>query len=197
MINKNRTHKRQTCISNFKGFPEPRRTRSIGTGVIVSLLIIRLIIASRFLSVNLPTECLLQNCPVNRLLPCQSLDIETRAGSLNKEWALIALLALMKRHANEPSVDDFCPIVDGEMNELQIGKGQTKAVINDFNPTKEYAVKVIAVSGSQQSRALQGSFAGKKTHSKHHYRLADHGSCWLDHCLCFCHRSHFSYTFFI
>lgn len=63
-------------------------------------------------------------------------------------------------HANEPSVNDFCLMVDGEMNELRIAKGQTKAIINDFNPTKEYAVKVIAVSGSQQSRALQGTFTG-------------------------------------
>lgn len=100
-------------------------------------------------------------------------------------------------HANEPSVDDFCPIVDGEMNELQIGKGQTKAVINDFNPTKEYAVKVIAVSGSQQSRALEGSFAGRKPTQSIITALwiMDHESYWLDHCLCFCHRSYFSYTF--
>lgn len=69
-------------------------------------------------------------------------------------------------HANEPSVNGFCLIVDGERNELRIGKGQTKAIINDFNPTKEYTVKVIAVSGSQQSRALEGSFAGmESTHS--------------------------------
>ncbi|GAA6087691.1 collagen alpha-1(XIV) chain isoform X1 [Tachysurus ichikawai] len=50
---------------------------------------------------------------------------------------------------------------DGERNELRVGKGQTKAIINDFNPTKEYTVKVIAVSGSQQSRALEGSFAAQ------------------------------------
>lgn len=65
-------------------------------------------------------------------------------------------------HANEPSVNDFCLMVDGERNELRIAKGQTKAIINDFNPKKEYAVKVIAVSGSQQSRALAGSFAGMR-----------------------------------
>lgn len=65
-------------------------------------------------------------------------------------------------HANEPAVNDFCLIVDGERNELRIAKGQTKAIINDFNPAKEYAVKVIAVSGSQQSRALAGSFTGRK-----------------------------------
>lgn len=66
-------------------------------------------------------------------------------------------------HANEPSVNAFCLIIDGERNELRIGKGQTKAIINDFNPMKEYAVKVIAVSGSQQSRALEGSFAGTES----------------------------------
>lgn len=66
-------------------------------------------------------------------------------------------------HANEPSVNAFSLIVDGERNELRVGKGQTKAIINDFNPTKEYTVKVIAVSGSQQSRALEGSFAGMES----------------------------------
>lgn len=72
----------------------------------------------------------------------------------------MALLALMKKHSDEPSVNDFCLIVDGEWNELRIAKGQTKAIINGFNPMKEYRVKVIAVSGSQQSKALEGSFAG-------------------------------------
>ncbi|XP_049336161.1 collagen alpha-1(XIV) chain isoform X2 [Astyanax mexicanus] len=47
----------------------------------------------------------------------------------------------------------------GEWSEILIGKGENKAIINDFNPTKEFSVKVIAVSGNQQSRALQGNFA--------------------------------------
>ncbi|KAF5901087.1 collagen alpha-1(XIV) chain isoform X1, partial [Clarias magur] len=55
----------------------------------------------------------------------------------------------------------YTSLPDGERNELRIGKGQAKAAINDFNPAKKYTVKVIAVSGSQQSRALEGSFAAQ------------------------------------
>lgn len=92
-------------------------------------------------------------------------------------------------HANEPSVNDFCLIVDGERNELRVAKGQTKAIINDYNPTKEYAVKVIAVSGSQQSRALEGSFGGKEfTHSIvtafPTFLFAEVNYVWLYHHLC-------------
>lgn len=92
-------------------------------------------------------------------------------------------------HANEPSVNDFCLTVDGERKELRIGKGQTKAIINDFNPIKEYTFKVIAVSGSQQSRALEGSFAGRElTHSIITVflplLLAKVNYVWLNHHLC-------------
>ncbi|KAI4893056.1 hypothetical protein NFI96_005121 [Prochilodus magdalenae] len=50
-------------------------------------------------------------------------------------------------------------LAGGERSELRIAKGENKAVINDFDPAKEYSVKVIAVSGNQQSRALQGNYA--------------------------------------
>lgn len=50
----------------------------------------------------------------------------------------------------------------GETTELPIARGENKAVIKDFNPKKEYSVKVIAVSGNQHSRALQGKYAGMK-----------------------------------
>ncbi|XP_067305122.1 collagen alpha-1(XIV) chain isoform X5 [Pseudorasbora parva] len=46
----------------------------------------------------------------------------------------------------------------GETSEWQIARGETKAIIKDFNPRKEYSVKVIAVSGNLQSRALQGKY---------------------------------------
>ncbi|TTF41799.1 Collagen alpha-1(XIV) chain [Bagarius yarrelli] len=55
----------------------------------------------------------------------------------------------------------YSSVPDGERTELRIKKGQSRAIINDFNPMKEYTVKVIAVSGSQQSRALEGSFAAQ------------------------------------
>lgn len=90
-------------------------------------------------------------------------------------------------HANEPSVNDFCLIVDGERNELRIEKGQAKAIINDFNPAKKYTVKVIAVSGSQQSRALEGSFAGMDSTQSRVFMafLFDKiNYLWIVHCLC-------------
>ncbi|XP_067258708.1 collagen alpha-1(XIV) chain isoform X2 [Chanodichthys erythropterus] len=46
----------------------------------------------------------------------------------------------------------------GETSELQIARGENKAIIKDFNPRKEYSVKVIAVSGNLHSRALQGKY---------------------------------------
>ncbi|XP_057195961.1 collagen alpha-1(XIV) chain isoform X2 [Triplophysa rosa] len=51
------------------------------------------------------------------------------------------------------------PVTGGETTELPIARGENKAVIKDFNPKKEYSVKVIAVSGNQHSRALQGKYA--------------------------------------
>lgn len=56
----------------------------------------------------------------------------------------------------------MCLIIGGERNDIRIAKGENRAVINDFNPTKEYTVKVIAVSGKQQSKALQGTYTGMK-----------------------------------
>ncbi|XP_052003748.1 collagen alpha-1(XIV) chain-like isoform X4 [Xyrauchen texanus] len=50
----------------------------------------------------------------------------------------------------------------GETNKLQNAKGENIAIIKDFNPNKEYTVKVIAVSGNQHSRALQGKYSEGK-----------------------------------
>ncbi|KAJ8394654.1 hypothetical protein AAFF_G00044570 [Aldrovandia affinis] len=47
----------------------------------------------------------------------------------------------------------------GEETEMGISKGQNKAVIHDFSPSKEYTVKVIAVNGDQESRPLKGKYA--------------------------------------
>ncbi|XP_028841671.1 collagen alpha-1(XIV) chain isoform X2 [Denticeps clupeoides] len=49
----------------------------------------------------------------------------------------------------------------GEQKELSISKGDNKAVIDSFDPAKEYSVKVIAVSGEQQSKALQAKYPVK------------------------------------
>lgn len=64
-------------------------------------------------------------------------------------------------HTNHP-LSDLYPMTGGETTELPIARGENKAVIKDFNPKKEYFVKVIAVSGNQHSRALQGKYAGMK-----------------------------------
>lgn len=67
-------------------------------------------------------------------------------------------------HTNHP-LSDFCDLflmTGGETSELQIARGENKAIIKDFNPRKEYSVKVIAVSGNLHSRALQGKYTGTK-----------------------------------
>lgn len=73
----------------------------------------------------------------------------------------------LKRNRNETShtnraLSDLFPMTGGETTELPIARGENKAVIKDFNPRKEYSVKVIAVNGNQHSRALQGKYAGMK-----------------------------------
>ncbi len=67
-------------------------------------------------------------------------------------------------HANHPLGDfsDLCLMTGGETTELQIARGENKSIIKDFNPRKEYSVKVTAVSGNLHSRALQGKYTGTK-----------------------------------
>ncbi|XP_036791415.1 collagen alpha-1(XIV) chain isoform X4 [Oncorhynchus mykiss] len=48
-----------------------------------------------------------------------------------------------------------------EYKELRVSKGDHKVVIQDFDAMKEYHVKVLAVRGNQQSRALQGKYAAE------------------------------------
>ncbi|KAF1382088.1 hypothetical protein PFLUV_G00160810 [Perca fluviatilis] len=43
----------------------------------------------------------------------------------------------------------------GEQKEIQVSKQEAKLVIQDFDPSKEYNFKIIAVSGGQQSKPLQ------------------------------------------
>ncbi|KAG7470129.1 hypothetical protein MATL_G00136030 [Megalops atlanticus] len=47
----------------------------------------------------------------------------------------------------------------GEETEVQISKGENRAVISDFDPSQEYAFKVIAVRGNEESKPLQGRYA--------------------------------------
>uniref|UniRef100_W5LGS1 Collagen type XIV alpha 1 chain n=1 Tax=Astyanax mexicanus TaxID=7994 RepID=W5LGS1_ASTMX len=87
---------------------------------------------------------------------------------------------------------------DPGKNEILIGKGENKAIINDFNPTKEFSVKVIAVSGNQQSRALQGNFAGTHQCFPQHLQSSPQPSLKLRHLLFYkCVYRHFFLKVFV
>ncbi|XP_039972835.1 collagen alpha-1(XIV) chain isoform X2 [Xiphias gladius] len=47
-------------------------------------------------------------------------------------------------------------ILGGQQKEIIVSKTDTKVLITDYDPSKDYTVYVIAVSGSEQSRPLQG-----------------------------------------
>ncbi|XP_040901269.1 collagen alpha-1(XIV) chain [Toxotes jaculatrix] len=47
-------------------------------------------------------------------------------------------------------------IPGGQQREIIVSKSDTKVLITDYSPSKDYTVSVIAVSGSEQSRPLQG-----------------------------------------
>lgn len=49
----------------------------------------------------------------------------------------------------------------GQQREIIVSKSDTKVFITDYNPSKDYIVNVIAVSGSEQSRPLQGRHKGE------------------------------------
>ncbi|XP_043089040.1 collagen alpha-1(XIV) chain isoform X1 [Puntigrus tetrazona] len=48
----------------------------------------------------------------------------------------------------------------GDERELTVSKSQTKAVIAGFDRRKDYSVKITAVRGDQQSKALMGRYSG-------------------------------------
>uniref|UniRef100_A0A3B5BAD1 Collagen type XIV alpha 1 chain n=1 Tax=Stegastes partitus TaxID=144197 RepID=A0A3B5BAD1_9TELE len=52
-------------------------------------------------------------------------------------------------------------IPGGQQREIIISKSDTKVLITDYSPSKEYTFSVIAVSGSEQSRPLQGRYKGE------------------------------------
>uniref|UniRef100_A0A674MSG6 Collagen type XIV alpha 1 chain n=1 Tax=Takifugu rubripes TaxID=31033 RepID=A0A674MSG6_TAKRU len=49
----------------------------------------------------------------------------------------------------------------GQQREIIVSKSDTKVLITDFNPSKDYIVSVSAVSGTVQSRPLQGRYKGE------------------------------------
>ncbi|CAL8355922.1 unnamed protein product [Arctogadus glacialis] len=53
----------------------------------------------------------------------------------------------------------------GHPREIDVPKSESKVIITDYNPAKDYIVHVIAVKGSQQSKPLQGTHKAEQTHS--------------------------------
>uniref|UniRef100_A0A3Q2G2Y4 Collagen type XIV alpha 1 chain n=1 Tax=Cyprinodon variegatus TaxID=28743 RepID=A0A3Q2G2Y4_CYPVA len=49
----------------------------------------------------------------------------------------------------------------GQQKEMFVSKSDTRVIIPDYNPSKDYIISVIAVRGSEQSRPLQGRFKGE------------------------------------
>uniref|UniRef100_A0A4W6CGJ7 Collagen type XIV alpha 1 chain n=1 Tax=Lates calcarifer TaxID=8187 RepID=A0A4W6CGJ7_LATCA len=56
-------------------------------------------------------------------------------------------------------------IPGGQQREIIVSKSDTRVLITDYNPSKDYIVSVIAVSGSEQSRALQGRHKAERGES--------------------------------
>lgn len=52
----------------------------------------------------------------------------------------------------------------GQQREIIVSKSDTKVLITDYNPSKDYTVSVISVSGTEQSRPLQGRHKGGLIH---------------------------------
>ncbi|MED6252563.1 hypothetical protein ATANTOWER_013612, partial [Ataeniobius toweri] len=49
----------------------------------------------------------------------------------------------------------------GQQKEIIVSKSDTKVLITDYNPSKDYIISVIAVRGREHSRPLQGRFKAK------------------------------------
>ncbi|XP_076592748.1 collagen alpha-1(XIV) chain isoform X2 [Chaetodon auriga] len=56
-------------------------------------------------------------------------------------------------------------IPGGQQREVIVSKSDTKVLITDYNPSKDYTVSVIAVSGIEQSRPLQGRHKAERGES--------------------------------
>lgn len=68
-------------------------------------------------------------------------------------------LILQTDHCTSAFFSSFlCP--GGQQREIIVSKSETKVLITDFNPSKDYIVSVIAVSGTVQSRPLHGRYKG-------------------------------------
>lgn len=67
-------------------------------------------------------------------------------------------LIMQTDHCSSASSSFLCP--GGQQREIIVSKSDTKVLITDFNPSKDYTVTVTAVSGTAQSRPLHGRYKG-------------------------------------
>uniref|UniRef100_A0AAQ4Q4Z8 Fibronectin type-III domain-containing protein n=1 Tax=Gasterosteus aculeatus aculeatus TaxID=481459 RepID=A0AAQ4Q4Z8_GASAC len=51
----------------------------------------------------------------------------------------------------------------GEQKEVEVSKQDAKLLIDDFDPSKEYNFKVVALSGGQQSKPLQATHEAQQS----------------------------------
>lgn len=54
------------------------------------------------------------------------------------------------------------PRPGGQQREVQVSKQEGKLLIEDFDPSKEYNFKIVAVSGGRESKPLQAKHEGKR-----------------------------------
>lgn len=54
------------------------------------------------------------------------------------------------------------PSPGGQQKQVQVSKQEAKLLIEDFDPSKEYNFKIIAVSGGRESKPLQAKHEGKR-----------------------------------
>ncbi|XP_076610393.1 collagen alpha-1(XIV) chain isoform X2 [Chaetodon auriga] len=57
----------------------------------------------------------------------------------------------------------YTTLPGGEQKEVQVSKQEAKLLIEDFDPSKEYNFKIIAVRGRQQSKPLQAKHEGQRS----------------------------------
>lgn len=71
----------------------------------------------------------------------------------------------MNQNIHESNLLSLClffsvSLSGGQQREIIISKSDTKVLITDYSPAKDYIVSVISVSGSEQSRPLKGRHKG-------------------------------------
>lgn len=94
---------------------------------------------------------------MNLLLVLVSFRVFVDTNNTDSCWSAI----LLSHHQTECLFLSY-PGTGGEQTEVEVSKQEAKLLIEDFDPSKEYNFKIIAVSGSQQSKPLQAKHEGKR-----------------------------------